>query len=580
MNYHFLKLTTSSGDYLINTCTIVRVEASSNYSRIFFSDGKVLVTAKLLRWFEENLKKESFTRLHRSHLINNNFLDEYQCTTGTVALQNGKVIPVSRRRKRSVIQKLAAACLLCFFYSVAIAQNVGIGTNSPHPSAALDVVSTNKGLSIPSLTTVQRIGIANPKAGLFVFDTDRQTLCMFNGSNWVYFQSSAEPNIVLPVEQVASDGEVGDEFGHSVATKGNYAVVGAPYDDIGANNGQGSAYVFFFNGTAWVEQAKLLATGGAANDNFGYSVAISGDYVIVGAPNDDVGINNNQGSAYIFLRSGTNWTQQASITGASATGGDNFGHSVSIDGAYAAVGAPHDDVGVNNWQGTAYVFIRSGVNWSQQDYVTIPSGTAIDVFGTSVGISGIQLIVGAPNDDIGGVTDMGSVHVFQRTGSAWSHAQVLTYFNTQNYHFGNSVSIDGSYMVAGVPTESLVNYPGSARAYIFNGSSWVTTANGNFLITVLGVDSEQGDQFGYSVAMGGNYTVVGSPFSDTLAHLSGRAYLFQTDGAEWYFVRDILDPLGGHTHLMGYSTAVSATTCLTGSPYANGQKGKVLFLKL
>jgi hypothetical protein len=97
---------------------------------------------------------------------------------------------------------------------------------------------------------------------------------------------------------------------------------------------------------------------------------------------------------------------------------------------------------------------------------------------------------------------------------------------------------------------------------------------------VLGVDSEQGDQFGYSVAMGGNYTVVGSPFSDTLAHLSGRAYLFQTDGAEWYFVRDILDPLGGHTHLMGYSTAVSATTCLTGSPYANGQKGKVLFLKL
>lgn len=478
------------------------------------------------------------------------------------------------------MKQILSVILFTLFWGAAFAQSVGIGTPTPHASAALDVVSNNKGLSIPSLTTAQRNAIAGPKAGLFVFDTDRQTLCMFNGSNWVYFQSSVEPNITHPVEHVASDGEVGDEFGYSVAINGNYAIVGAPYDNIAANSNQGSAYIFFFNGTGWVEQAKLVASGGAANDNFGFSVSISGDYAIVGAPNDDVGINNNQGSAYVFIRSGTNWTQQASYTGGSGLASDNFGYSVSIDGAYAAIGVRRDDVGANAGQGTAYVFIRSGVNWSQQDYVTLPSGAANDAFGTSVSISGIFMIVGAPYDDVSGTIDAGSAHVFQRIGTAWSHTQVLTFTNTEDMHYGNSVSVTGNFMAAGAPSENPGATFGSGRAYFYNGSSWGTTANGSLLVTILGIDSEIGDSFGYSLATGGNYIIVGAPYSNTVASLTGRAYLLQTDGDDWYFVRDILDPLGGPTHLMGFSTAVSASACITGSPYANGQKGKVLLLKL
>lgn len=338
--------------------------------------------------------------------------------------------------------------------------------------------------------------------------------------------------------------------------------------------------VLIFNGTGWVEQAKLLATGGAANDNFGFSVSISGDYVIVGAPNDDVGINSNQGSAYIFMRSGSNWTQQASFTGVNAITNDYFGRSVSIDGAYCAIGAPGDNVGANTSQGTAYIFMRSGLIWAQQDYVTLPSGATNDMFGSAVSISGIYLIAGAPNDDVSGTTDAGSAHIFQRIGTAWSHMQVLTFINNEYYHFGNSVSISANYMVVGAPGESSGATYGNGRAYIFNGLSWGTTPNGNWLLNLLGMDNDIGDEFGFSVATGGNNIIVGAPFSDTLAHLSGRAYLIQTDGNDFYFVRDILDPLGGATHLMGYSTAISASACITGSPYANGQKGKVLFLKL
>lgn len=579
-----LKLNTSTGGYLIDTGIIVRVEASSNYSKLYFNDGKMMVTAKLLRWFEEKLEPGSFTRLHRSHLINNRYLLLHQITNKSIELQNGKIIPVSRRRKKTVLQKLAAACVLLFFFSYAsLAQNVGVGTNTPHASAVLDVVSNNTGLAIPSLTTAQRNAIVTPKAGLFVFDTNMQTLCMFNGTNWVYFQSSIEPNIVHPVEQVASDGEIGDEFGYSVAISGNYAVIGAPYDNIGTNSNQGSAYIFFFNGTGWVEQAKLLAADGSANDHFGFSVSISGDYAIVGAPDDDLGAFGNVGRAYIFIRSGTNWTQQANFTGASAFIDDNFGYSVSIDGAYAAIGARGDDVGANAGQGTAYVFIRSGVNWSQQDYVTLPSGATGDAFGSSVSISGVHLIVGAPNDDISGEADAGSTHVFQRNGVTWSHNQVLTYnFGGTDFHFGYSVSVSGNYMVAGAPAETISSSPGGGRAYIFDGTSWATTDFGSLLISLPGIngDPNSGDRWGYSLSAGGSNIVVGAPNRDTLGFNSGMAYLIQTDGTQFYFVRHIIDPIGGANHLMGFSTAVSPAFCVTGSPYANGQKGKILFLRL
>lgn len=474
---------------------------------------------------------------------------------------------------------LLALHLISLYPAKLVAQNVGIGTNSPHASAQLDVVSSNKGLAIPSMTTAQRNAIVTPKAGLFVYDTNMQTLCMFNGSNWVYFQSSVLPNIVHPMEQVASDGVVGDQFGFSVAIDGNYAIIGAPLDDIGANGDQGSAYIFFFNGTTWVEQAKLSAVGGEASDNFGSSVAISGDYAIVGAPRDNVGANSDQGSAYIFIRSGTTWTQQSNFSGNSATADDRFGSSVSIDGIYAAIGAPNDDVGANTNQGTAYVFVRSGVNWTQQDYKTLPSGAANDEFGRSVSISGIFLAVGAPNDEQPGGNNEGSIHVFERAGTSWSHFQEIIFVNSDDSHFGYSVSVSGNYMAVGAPGDFGTPDFGRGQSYRYNGSTWLP-ANINWLSSMPGVNSEFGDQFGLSVGVGGNNLIVGDPSTDTLGTQSGKSFLYQTDGSSFYYVREVIDPVGGAFHSMGTSVAATAGHVLSGSPYANGQRGKVLFLKL
>lgn len=577
-----LKLNTSTGNYLIDTNSIVRVEASSNYSKIFFSNGKMLITANLLSWFEEKLEPGNFTRLHRNHLINNHYLLLRQPAGKSPELQNGKNIPISRKRKKMVLQKLAAASILFILFSfAAIAQNVGVGTNTPHASAALDVVSSNKGMSIPSLTTAQRTAITNPKAGLFVFDTNLQTLCMFNGANWVYFQSSVETNEVLPVEQVASDGEVGDEFGHSVAISGNYAIVGAPYDNTGVNNDQGSAYIFFFNGTTWIEQAKLVAAGGAANDNFGLSVSISGDYAIVGAPYNNLGAFGDVGRAYVYIRNGTTWTQQANFTGASAFTGDNFGYSVSINGAYAAIGAKEDDVGANTNEGSVYFFARSGVSWTQQDQVVAPLGDANDQFGYSVSISGDYAVVGAPYDDIAPGIDNGTIHIFLRSGTNWDHQQ--TYFMplfNDGYNLGYKVSISGDMIVAGIP--QLNTSPGGGVRFLRrNGALWESYDGvSSILSTEVNPDRLGRD----GLATFGNYTIIGSASANFQGVLKGVAYLYQTPtpvgSGFWYFVRKIADPLGQFAYHAGYSAAVSDSYAIIGAPNSNGSKGKVLFLKL
>ncbi len=146
----------------------------------------------------------------------------------------------------------------------------------------------------------------------------------------------------------------------SISADGAYAVIGAFADDVGGNNDQGSAYIFVRSGTSWTQQAKLVASDGAAGDCFGLSVSISGDgaYAVIGACYDDVGANSDQGSAYIFVRSGASWTQQAKLVASDGAADDYFGRSVSIsaDGAYAVIGAYADDVGANTDQGSAYIF--------------------------------------------------------------------------------------------------------------------------------------------------------------------------------------------------------------------------------
>ena len=178
-------------------------------------------------------------------------------------------------------------------------------------------------------------------------------------------------------ELTASDGAANDEFGAVVAVSDGIAVVGAPYHQVGSNVDQGAAYVFSQNGSTWTQQAELTASDGAAGDELGASVSVSGGIAVVGAYTHDL-----TGAAYVFVQSGATWAQQAELTASDGAAGDRFGAVVAVSGGTAVVGAPYHQVGSNFRQGAAYVFVQGGTTWAQQAELTASNGGAQLLFGS------------------------------------------------------------------------------------------------------------------------------------------------------------------------------------------------------
>ncbi|MEO8659082.1 MAG: FG-GAP repeat protein, partial [Bryobacteraceae bacterium] len=232
----------------------------------------------------------------------------------------------------------------------------------------------------------------------------------------------------------ASDGAANDSFGYSVALSGDTALVGAPAEATET----GAAYVYLRSGTVWTEQAKLTASDRALNDRFGWSVALIGDTALVGAYQKA----NVTGAAYVYVRSGTAWTEQAKLTASDSAQRDYFGDSVALSGDTALVGAS----GKATQAGAAYVYVRSGTAWTEQAKLTASDGTQFDNFGSSVALSGDTALVGAAAK----ATLTGAAYVYVRSGTAWTEQTKLTAADgAPNDIFGDSVALSGDTALVG-----------------------------------------------------------------------------------------------------------------------------------
>jgi hypothetical protein len=220
--------------------------------------------------------------------------------------------------------------------------------------------------------------------------------------------------------------------------------------------------VFVRSGNIWTEQVKLTATDAAAGDFFGWSVSFEGDTALIGAMGDD----NLTGSAYVFVRSGNTWTEQVKLTASNGATGDNFGVSVSLDGDTALVGATNHPIFPLNIIGSAYVFVRSGNTWTEQAKLTAGDGAAGDFFGWSVSLEGDTALVGAFSDDDSG-DDSGSVYMFLRSGTTWTEQAKLTASDgAAGDQFGYWVSFDGDTALVGSSgNDDNGEYSGSAYLY-------------------------------------------------------------------------------------------------------------------
>ena len=362
----------------------------------------------------------------------------------------------------------------------------------------------------------------------------------------------------------ASNTDEFDRFGESIAISGDTIVVGASYESsdaagVGGDaagdslSGSGAAYVFVRSGTTWTQQAYLKAANADGGDYFGWSVAIDGDMIAVGASSESSGSadpNDNfafdAGATYVFGRSGTTWTQQGYLKASNAEQGDLFGYSVDIDGDTIVVGAIAEtgsDTGVDgdehdnaaNGAGAVYVFVHAGGAWSQQAYLKASNTGTNDFFG-HVAISGDTIVVGARYEDSNAVGvdgndnnnssyDSGAAYVFVRSGATWTQQAYLKASNTGSRdQFGWPVAIDGDTIVVGARTEdsNAVDLNGlqsnnstsdSGAAYVFvrSGTTWVQQAY------IKASNTGWGDAFGSAVAIDGGTCVIAANLEDSNA---------------------------------------------------------------
>jgi hypothetical protein len=262
---------------------------------------------------------------------------------------------------------------------------------------------------------------------------------------------------------MASDAQANDNFGYSVAVSGDTAVIGAYAEDTGGSTA-GAAYVFTRSSGAWVEQAKLMASDAVYGDYFGYSVAVSGDTAVIGAQFEDTG-GSTAGAAYVFTRTGGAWTQQAKLMASDAQANDYFGASVSVSGDTAVIGARLEDTG-GSGAGAAYVFTRTGGSWTQQAKLMASDAQESDQFGASVSVSGDTAVIGAYAEDTGG-SGAGAAYVFTRTGGSWTQqAKLMASDAQESDQFGYSVSVSGDTAVIGARLEDTGGSTAGA-AYVF-----------------------------------------------------------------------------------------------------------------
>jgi len=307
------------------------------------------------------------------------------------------------------------------------------------------------------------------------------------GSAYVFTRSGGA--WTLQAKLLAGDGDGDDQFGGSVAVHGNTALIGALFDeDNGAESG--SAYVFTRSGGVWTETVKLLPADGDVSDRFGASVALDGDTALIGAERDD---DNGafSGSAYVFVRTAGVWEFQAKLLAADGAASDQFGSRVALSGDTALVGAYTDDDD-NTASGSAYVFVRTGSSWSQQAKLLPSDGSPIDNFGLGVDIDGDTALVGSRLND-GSAFNSGSAYVFTRKGKVWTErVKLIPADGPENAEFGTFVALDGDTAIGGSVFDD-DNGQSSGAAYVFRlaedgddvpGSSGVGTAL--LLLTILG----------------------------------------------------------------------------------------------
>ena len=372
----------------------------------------------------------------------------------------------------------------------------------------------------------------------------------------------------------------GDWFGLTSAISGNTVVVG----DFDPNfQTTGTAHVFVKPAGGWgnTPEAAVLVPSDNGPD-FGTSVAISGDTIVVGAANTSNfdAPATTPGAVYVFVKPSTGWsgtlTETAKLVASDGLSGDAFGNAVSIDHSTIAVGAFF----VNNFAGRVYVFTGSGNSWTQAAELTANDGGLLSYLGGSVAVQGNTVVAGSNGQN----NFQGAAYVFVEPATGWTSmtqsAELTVATGKANEHFGSSVSISGTTIVAGDPGAG--NNRGAAYVYVQPASGWTTT--GQFNASLRAPNPTQYGGFGGAVALSpsGKAIVVGAAGANVGSNPEqGAAYVYVRPSIGWRSTKtanaELLASDGAQADLMGASVAIDGVTVIAGAPKSSSPGATYIF---
>ena len=475
---------------------------------------------------------------------------------------------------------------------LALGGNLRATTNPTGNGLTLSRPDGTSSLAYSGLVAYDATGKALPAWLELRPDGSRQDLLIHVDDTGAHGRIVIDP-FVQEAKLTTSDGEANSSFGGAVAVSGNTIVVGAFNASGGFSSQQGAVYVFTAPATGWAdmtETARLTASDGAFGDAFGSAVSMSGSTIVVGAPYASVGGLGSRGAVYVFTKPATGWatmTETAKLTASDGAARDLFGSAVDLSGTTLVVGAPDAKVGKNREQGAAYVFTEPGTGWASETEtakLTASDGTQVNLFGSSVALSGTTIVVGAPKA-LGPIGVQGAAYVFVEPATGWSTRTqtarlTAASLNVAGYGFGNKVAISGKMIAVGAPFATTGGNTNQGAAYVFTEPA-IGWSDMTQTATLTASDGKASDYLGLSIAVSGTTVAVGATQFVTGAGANtttGAVYLFTQPSGGWSDMSQTSKLTASDAAVgdqFGYSVGYDGTTLAAGAREAGGGKGAV-----
>ncbi|MEM9103294.1 MAG: hypothetical protein AAGB12_13325 [Pseudomonadota bacterium] len=374
---------------------------------------------------------------------------------------------------------------------------------------------------------------------------------------------------------LAKDGKNEDFFAYSVAIDGDTALVGAFKADIGNVSNAGAAYVYVLNKNGWMQQAKLIAEPHFSEDTLGGKVALNNNIAMLGVmQRDDMG--KDSGAVVSFERTATEWKQSEILTAPDAKPGDAFGQSIALTKDFLVIGAPRSDI-LGKDSGAAYVFKRQNNRWQYQSKINADDGVAGDLFGISVAIDGNTVIVGADLHDEK-AENAGAAYVFKLQEDKWvQQAKLMASDGGNTDIFGVRVSISGNTALISARRDDIQGMgvdAGSAYLFERKGNNWQQMAK------LVSPDGNADDRFGRGVAINGNTAIISAMNNDENGTDAGAVYVYKKEAGRWQYSSKVIANKSMPSYRFGWNVALSDSHIIVASPYhdANGKESGAAFI--